>query len=339
MARSSDATAGPNATPMRSPRRSPRPCTRRYPVARAPIRARRPPRSRPKRARRSSTWYADRGRPLAFRDTTDPYAILVSEAMAQQTQAARAGEALEAVHGAFPTVAGARRRPAGRRPARVAGSRLRPAGDQPVAGGAGHRRRARRPRPVRPRRASRPCRASGRTRPGRWRRSRSACRSARSTRTSGACSGGSSAGDVGVLDRGGPAARRRCRRPARSPGAWTHALMDIGATLCKPRKPLCEACPAQPWCRYAAARRRPSLARPRRPRGAGPIHARPRAGCAAGSSTGSVPPRTASGSSSTAPIGEHDQDAVDRALDALARDGVIELDAGPTAHRRARLPT
>ena len=35
-------------------------------------------------------WYAVRGRPFAFRETADPYAILVSEAMAQQTQIARA---------------------------------------------------------------------------------------------------------------------------------------------------------------------------------------------------------------------------------------------------------
>lgn len=31
-------------------------------------------------------WYATRARSLPFRGTTDPYAILVSEAMAQQTQ-------------------------------------------------------------------------------------------------------------------------------------------------------------------------------------------------------------------------------------------------------------
>ena len=34
-------------------------------------------------------WYGERGRPLAFRRTSDPYAILVSEVMAQQTQVAR----------------------------------------------------------------------------------------------------------------------------------------------------------------------------------------------------------------------------------------------------------
>ena len=50
------------------------------------------------------TWYGARGRTLPFRETTDPYAILVSEAMAQQTQAARAGEAWTRFMATFPTV-------------------------------------------------------------------------------------------------------------------------------------------------------------------------------------------------------------------------------------------
>src|SRR5262245_4378660 len=49
-------------------------------------------------------WYAERGRPLAFRRTRDPYAILVSEAMAQQTQAARAAAYWERFMVTFPTV-------------------------------------------------------------------------------------------------------------------------------------------------------------------------------------------------------------------------------------------
>ena len=47
-------------------------------------------------------WYRAEGRPLAFRRTRDPYAILVSEAMAQQTQAARAAVVLGAIHGPLP---------------------------------------------------------------------------------------------------------------------------------------------------------------------------------------------------------------------------------------------
>ena len=49
-------------------------------------------------------WYAVTGRPLAFRRTSDPYAVLVSEAIAQQTQAARAAERWERFMARFPTV-------------------------------------------------------------------------------------------------------------------------------------------------------------------------------------------------------------------------------------------
>ena len=50
-------------------------------------------------------WYAARGRdPRRSAAATDPYAILVSEAMAQQTQAARAGEAWTRFMDRFPTV-------------------------------------------------------------------------------------------------------------------------------------------------------------------------------------------------------------------------------------------
>jgi A/G-specific adenine glycosylase len=49
-------------------------------------------------------WFDAEGRPLAFRATSDPWAILVSEAMAQQTQAARAAEAWGRFLAEFPTV-------------------------------------------------------------------------------------------------------------------------------------------------------------------------------------------------------------------------------------------
>ena len=50
-------------------------------------------------------WYAANGRDLAFRRTTDPWAILVSEVMAQQTQAARAAVAWTRFMAQFPTPA------------------------------------------------------------------------------------------------------------------------------------------------------------------------------------------------------------------------------------------
>jgi A/G-specific adenine glycosylase len=50
-------------------------------------------------------WYAANGRDLAFRRTRDPWAVLVSEVIAQQTQAARAAEAWVRFIAAFPTPA------------------------------------------------------------------------------------------------------------------------------------------------------------------------------------------------------------------------------------------
>jgi len=39
--------------------------------------------------------------------------------------------------------------------------------------------------------------------------------------------------------------------PARGahPGDWNQALMELGATVCTPRAPRCEACPVARWCR------------------------------------------------------------------------------------------
>ena len=37
------------------------------------------------------------------------------------------------------------------------------------------------------------------------------------------------------------------------PGDWAQALMDLGATICTPRKPACGDCPLKRWCAAAAA--------------------------------------------------------------------------------------
>jgi A/G-specific adenine glycosylase len=39
--------------------------------------------------------------------------------------------------------------------------------------------------------------------------------------------------------------------PTRSSDLWHHALMDLGATLCTPRAPHCDACPLNTDCRFA----------------------------------------------------------------------------------------
>ncbi len=51
-----------------------------------------------------------------------------------------------------------------------------------------------------------------------------------------------------------PAAKPELKRLAGSlvandrPGDWPQALMDLGATVCRPGRPLCEACPLTRWC-------------------------------------------------------------------------------------------
>jgi A/G-specific adenine glycosylase len=55
------------------------------------------------------------------------------------------------------------------------------------------------------------------------------------------------------------------------PGDWAQALMDLGATVCKPRAPLCDLCPVAVHCQALARgdadsfpRKSPKAARPRR---------------------------------------------------------------------------
>ena len=55
--------------------------------------------------------------------------------------------------------------------------------------------------------------------------------------------------------------------PMRTPGDWNQALMELGATICIPRRPLCSSCPVKTWCRARALGRTegfPPVA-PRRP--------------------------------------------------------------------------
>lgn len=59
---------------------------------------------------------------------------------------------------------------------------------------------------------------------------------------------------------GTPASQRECWRLARewlpfdsSPGEWNQAWMELGATLCTPRRPACPACPIRAHCGGHAA--------------------------------------------------------------------------------------
>lgn len=39
-----------------------------------------------------------------------------------------------------------------------------------------------------------------------------------------------------------------CRLDKKNPGDFNQAMMELGATLCRPQKPLCEKCPVQKFC-------------------------------------------------------------------------------------------
>jgi A/G-specific adenine glycosylase len=225
------------------------------PAARAPILA----------------WYVDHGRSLAFRVTTDPYAILVAETMAQQTQIARVVVRWERWMLEFPTVATL----AAATPAEV----LR------EWQGLGYDRRA-----LALRRAARIIVAEhgGRV-PSTLEELESLPGVGPYTaRAVAALAFGMRVGAVdvnvrrvlgrmvaGSPDRLAPKQLQAIADDAVPPGRageWTHALMDVGATLCRPRSPRCAECPARRWCQYAATGGEPVEGRaPRVARTASPV--------------------------------------------------------------------
>jgi A/G-specific adenine glycosylase len=303
-------------------------------------------------------WFDERGRALAFRATRDPYAILVSEVMAQQTRISRVVEAWGRFLDRFPTVADL----ANASPAEVIRAWQ----------GMGYDRRA-----LNLRRAARAIVAEhgGRVPSDIADLERLPGIGPYTARAVASIAFGAPVGAVDTnvrrvigrtlagLDAGAvPAARMQLLAddsvdPDR-PGDWTHALMDIGATLCRPRGPRCAECPLQVSCRFAAGRAAghaaertaghaiepPTGPRPKQ----APLRSRPsRAPAIPFPATtrwlrGRIVDRLRSTAGTTwstveAPIGDHGTAAVRAALAALARDGMVELDA--TDPDRARLPT
>jgi A/G-specific adenine glycosylase len=293
-------------------------------------------------------WYAEHGRRLAFRRTRDPFAVLVSESMAQQTQAARAAEYWERFMARFPTVG--------------ALAAATPADVLREWQGLGYDRRAlalwRTARMLVEQMDGRiPSAVTELEKlPGVGPYTASAVAAIAFGIPVGAVDvnvrrvlGRIAGVDPAVLR--GPAMQRLADEsvPPGRAADWTHAVMDIGAMLCRPRAPSCQACPARPWCRYASATK--------------PTAAAARSGgrSAASSPRTGRPPATPFPSTNrwlrgrildrlrAAPDGEwvpldssigvHDLGRVQAAANAMAADGVVELGPDdPEAGMRARLP-
>jgi A/G-specific adenine glycosylase len=275
-------------------------------------------------------WYDDHGRRLPFRASRDPYAILVSEAMAQQTQAARAGQRWTRFMARFPSAQA------------LAAATL--ADVLREWQGLGYNRRARdlwlAARAIVddhggsvPRDVTELERLPG---VGPY-----------TARAVAAIAYGRPVGAVdtnvrrvlGRISGVGDAPPRELQAladaavPPDRAAAWTHAVMDIGARFCRPR-PRCEACPARPWCRAAAAGPDP-VAAPRPVRHSTPFASTTRwlrgrlldrlRGAPDGTWTGFAEP-----------LGAFDEAAVRSALWTLANEGLAELH--PENPAMARLP-
>ncbi len=298
-------------------------------------------------------WFDRDGRALAFRVTRDPdpWAVLVSEVMAQQTQVGRVVERWRGFMDRFPT------------PATLAEA---PTGDVIRAWqGLGYNRRA-----IDLQRAARAIVAAG----GRVPEDVGALRALPgvgpyTARAVAAIAFGRPVGAVDVNVRrvlGRVLGRPTQDDPAsEAPGApvpagelqaaadaivdparaadWTHALMDLGATVCRPARPACPACPLQAWCacaRGAAPSTSAAFAEgPPRParRPAVPFEATTRW------LRGRIVDRLCSAPPGTpltfdGPLGLHAPAAVSAALVSLAADGLVELEGSGAARLAGERP-
>lgn len=293
-------------------------------------------------------WYDAEGRDLPFRGTTDPWAILVSEAMAQQTQVSRAGQAWVAFMARFPT------------PAALATAS--PADCLRAWRGLGYNRRA-----LALQRAATAIvtEHGGEVPADLTALERLPGVGPYTARAVGAIAFGLPVGAVDtnvrrVLTRlvGSEAVATAPRIQALAdeivdpdrPGDWTHAVMDLGAGVCQSAAPHCSACPLRDRCATAAAIHTATRSgAPAAARAAGTGRRRPRV-----AAERALPFRSSSRwlrgriidrlrdapagdwTRFDGPIGQHRSAAVATALDGLARDGLVERHDGDPS--LARLP-
>ena len=264
-------------------------------------------------------WFDATGRTLPFRASTDPYGILVSEVMAQQTQISRVADKWAAFMGAFPSV----RTLAEAQPADV----LR------AWRGLGYNRRA-----LSLQRAARAIVADhGGVVPSSLADlERLPGIGPYTARAVASLAFGQRVGPVDTnvrrvlqrvlaADEPMPPARLQAVAdgvvPAERPADWTHALMDIGATICRPAAPRCGECPLRPWCAFAA--RGTPVAAPTKARKPQPFATTSRW------VRGRIIDRLRDAPAGQwmlldGQIGDHDAVAVDGAVAALEREGMLE---------------
>jgi A/G-specific adenine glycosylase len=177
-------------------------------------------------------WFHENGRDLPWRETRDPYAILVSEVMLQQTQVERVIPRWHAWLEKWPT---------------VEALAAAPAGDVIVEWqGLGYNRRA-----LNLHRAAQQVAAHG------WPNDLTELPGV-GPYTAGAVANFAFGRDVLPVDTN--VRRIQERTGERFDGACTQALFDLGATICLARIPRCEACPLAERCpsrgrRYAPLRK------------------------------------------------------------------------------------
>jgi A/G-specific adenine glycosylase len=179
-------------------------------------------------------WYDRVRRPLPWRFTRDPYAILVSEVMLQQTQAARVIPYWHAFLARFPD------------PQTLAAAT---AADVLAAwSGLGYNRRA-----LALQAAARIVARDG------WPRDAAGLRALPGvgTYTAAAVASFAFGEPVAAVDTNVRRVRERhggrVTLPRERAADVNQALMELGATVCRARRPSCDGCPVRPGCAAAAA--------------------------------------------------------------------------------------
>ena len=250
--------AAASGAPAQDPPRTQERPKRLLRTARAPRRTVRctSPRWPPIGTSRLLRWYARERRDLPWRRTRDPYAMLVSEVMLQQTQVARVIPRYEAWLARWPTAEALAAAPLAGRAAEWVGLGYNRRARAPVGGGADRWRATAGPR------ACRSCRASGPTRRPRSARSPSGARRWRWTPTRGACSRGWATALV---------------PPPGRAADFNQATMELGATVCTARGAALRRVPA------GGGLRRPGAAGARARRGRASASRTPTAGSAGAS--------------------------------------------------------